>query len=246
MVTIVLVPDPALSTTILDDEEIGRTAVALQAWIDREVAPAWSQGPYTVIAVPRGRPAPRGTDHLWLVYLRTNSDVSGAVGYHTLDAQGAPVAHVFVTDAALLGLRWSAVAGHEIAEMMVNRWCSAAVLESVPGAPSAGFAACTMEACDPCEVWSYDFTWEGIQYAVPDFVLPAYFRPGAHGPYDRMGQVPGPLQPARGCRQGYASLAGGVVTISGLSQGCHSTAARDPALLCIHATSDYGEPQRVR
>src|SRR5579885_2145250 len=154
MVTIVLVPDPALPATLLDDREIARTGAALQAWINREVAPAWSQGQYRVIALPRGGAVPKGTDHLWLVHLRANTDVHGAVGYHTLDAQGAPVGHVFVVDAALLDLRWTAVAAHELAEMMINRWCSAAVLAPLPGAPGGAPAACTMEACDPCEVWS--------------------------------------------------------------------------------------------
>jgi hypothetical protein len=203
MVTMVLAPDPALPASILDDTTVARLAMALQAWIDRDVAPAWSQGPYRVIAVPRGATPPAGTDHRWLVHLSANSDVAGALGYHTLDAAGNPVAHVFVVDTVLLNRAPSTVVGHEMVEMMVNRWCSAAVLANAPGDPAAGLAAFTMEACDPCEVWSYDFIWEGERYAVPDFVLPTYFRPGAAGPYDHMGQVSAPLQPAKGCRQTY-------------------------------------------
>src|SRR5256885_1470797 len=117
MVDIVLVVDPALSSKVLGDAEIAAAAVGLQDWVNSRPGRAWSQGFYKVSSSPRGKPVPIGTDHIWLVWLKTNSDVPGAAGYHAV-AGDAPFARIFVVDIVAYNMSWTAVTSHEIAEML--------------------------------------------------------------------------------------------------------------------------------
>jgi hypothetical protein len=208
MVEIVLVADPALSPNVLSDAEIAAAAVGLQDWVNSGPGRAWSQGFYKVSSVPRvgargSTPVlPAGTDHVWLVWLKTNSDVPGAAGYHAAEG-GAPFARIFVVDILAYGMSWTAVASHEIAEMMVNRWVDLGIMGTYQG----GVGCYTMEACDPCERFgSLHAYGAGKTIVVSDVCTPAYFRPGAPGPYSLYGHCPAPLTPAPGGRQLVASL----------------------------------------
>jgi len=214
MVEIVLVPDDDLAATYLPDVEIAQAAMGLQDWVNGQVAARWSQGAYRVDACPRGGAVQTGTDHRWLVHLKANSDVSGAAGYHGV-AAGAPYARVFVVDILSSGMDWRAVASHEIAELMINRWLTAAVYGVYQGGP----AYFPMEACDPCErVTAWHRYGRRQEIAVSEFVLPAYFRQDAPGPYSSQGTVATPLTPARGCRQEVVRAAG-AQTVAGAAEG---------------------------
>ena len=209
-------PDDDLAATYLPDVEIAQAATGLQDWVNGQVAARWSQGAYRLTACPRGGLAvvPAGTDYRWLVHLKASSDVSGAAGYHGV-AEGAPYARVFVVDILSSGMDWRAVTSHEIAELMINRWLTAAVYGVYAGGP----AYFPMEACDPCErVTAWHRYGRGQEIAVSEFVLPAYFRQDAPGPYNSQGTVAAPLTPARGCRQEVVRAAG-AQTVVGAAEG---------------------------
>lgn len=195
VVSIIIVPAPELPAAVLNDYDIAVATTAIGRYVNDLVAPAYSQGRYSVSALARGQHVPQATDHVWIVWLHSNSDQPGAAGYHDANG-GSPEAKVFVVDLDAAGMSWTAVATHEIAEMIVNRWVNAAVLGG------QGFA--WMEACDPVEVFGANHA--GI--AVSDFVLPAYWRPGSQGPYSQFGHAPGPLTPAANCRQEWFQIAG--------------------------------------
>ena len=195
MVEIVIVPSPELPAGVLSDQEIGIGAAAIGRYVNEVVAPAYSQGRYTVYPLRRGQPVPPGTDHRWLIWLHSNSDQAGAAGYHDANG-GSPEAKVFVVDLLAAGMSWTAVATHEIIEVMVNRFVNAAVLGG------QGFA--WQEACDPCEAFGGTYA----KIVVSDFALPAYWRVGAPGPYSHFGHCPAPLTPAPGCRQEWFAISG--------------------------------------
>ena len=231
MVEIVLVPDDDLAATYLPDVEIAQAAMGLQDWVNGQVAARWSQGAYRVDACPRGAAVPASTDHRWLVHLRASSDVANAAGYHGV-AAGAPYARVFVVDILSSGMDWRAVASHEIAELMVNRWLTAAVYGVYQGGP----AYFPMEACDPCErITAWHRYGRGQEIAVSEFVLPSYFRQDAPGPYSSQGTVATPLTPARGCRQEVVHAAG-AETVVGVVEGQRIGAP----------TVDHGAAQQAR
>ena len=207
MVEIVIVPSPELPAGVLSDQEIGIGAAAICRYVNEVVAPAYSQGRYTVYALRRGQPVPPGTDHRWLIWLHSNSDQAGAAGYHDANG-GSPEAKVFVVDLLAAGMSWTAVATHEIIEVQIDRWTNACVI--------GGQGVAMQEACDPVE--AYGGTYAGI--VVSDFVLPTYWRPGAPGPYSHFGHAPAPLTPAPGCRQQWLTISGSTMqrgaTIAGL------------------------------
>jgi hypothetical protein len=153
---------------------------ALNAQTHSDFGPAWG------LAVPNVHLGGTGVP----IHLFDNPDVAGALGYHDVDPNGLPYAHVF-TDPSFEqgGSDWisgpyavSSVISHELLEMLgdpvANRfafdgqatlWCQ--------------------EACDAVEASSYPR--HGIP--VSDFVLPAWFNPNHAGPFDYLGHLPGPF-----------------------------------------------------
>jgi len=212
MVEIVIAPSPELPSNVLSDADIAVGTAGLGHWINQVIAPSYSQGPYRVSAAGRGQPVPLGTDHRWIVALHANSDVPGAAGYHTAD-NGCPAAKIFVADLLAAGMSWTAVASHEIAELMVNRFVNEAVLGP------AGFY--WKESCDPVE--AFGGTFAGIR--VSDFVLPHYWLQGSAGPYSHFSHAPAPLTPGIQGRQE-------VYQISGATQisGAHISSITPPPL----------------
>ena len=218
MVEIVIVPAADLSPNVLSDQDIANGTIGLEHWINGVIAPAYSQGKYNVHAIGRGQPVPAGTDHRWLIWLHANSDQPGAAGYHTAD-NGCPSAKIFVVDVQAAGMSWTAVVSHEVAEIMVNRWCNAAVL-----GPSGFY---WQEACDPVEAFGQRFGYDNgaRSVQVSDFVLPSYWRQGSPGPWSAFHNAPGPLQPAA---QGRQEVFG--ISTNTVQQGAHITSILPPPL----------------
>ena len=213
-VTIYLVPDDSqLPSNQPTDAEIAATAAALTAWITSDVGPAWGQdwqGHYSVLGLKRGAPVPAASPRVWLCHLTAESALSGALGYHERDANGNPVLYVAVQAATMAGRPWSLVASHEVAETLVNRFVDAGILAAYQG--GEGFFL--MEACDPVEGQpAYMYHHNGVDYTMSNFCRPAYFVPGAPGPYDWRGILTAPLTPAAGGQQA-VFLVNNVATIS--------------------------------
>ena len=218
MVEIVIAPSPELPSNVLSDNDIANGTIGLEHWINGVIAPAYSQGKYNVHAIGRGQPVPLGTDHRWIVALHANSDVPGAAGYHTA-GNGCPAAKIFVADLLAAGMSWTAVASHEIAELMVNRFVNEAVLGP------AGFY--WKEACDPVEAFGQAFGYDNgaRSVLVSDFVLPSYWRVGAQGPWSAFHNAPGPLRPAA---QGRQEVFG--ISTNTVQRGAHISSIKPPPL----------------
>jgi hypothetical protein len=209
-VRILLAPGPDLPSTQPSDGEIAATAAALTAWITTDLGPAYAEGwngHYSVGALARGVP--------------------NALGYHTRDVNGNPELFVAVQASLQAGRPWSLVASHEIAEALVNRFVDAGILASY--GPGQGFYY--MEAADPVEGQpGYFYHHAGVDYAMSNFVLPAYWHTNLPGPYDRGGYITAPLHPAPGGVQT-------VFVVSGAAQIAPDgqRAISDPTDLMIHA-----------
>jgi hypothetical protein len=197
-VRILLAPGPDLPSTQPSDAEIAATATALTAWITTDLGPAYAEGwngHYSVVALARGVPVPPPDPRTWICHLTAASTVQNALGYHTRDVNGNPELFVAVQASVQAGRSWSLVASHEIAEALVNRFVDAGILASY--GPGQGFYY--MEACDPVEGQPGYFSHHaGVDYAMSNFVLPAYWHTNLPGPYDRGGYITLPLHPAPG------------------------------------------------
>jgi hypothetical protein len=163
--------------------DLDRLLRALQTFVDRCVAPVWG----TPANLVRSTGFVRG---MWALVFRDKADRRGQVAYHDLTPDGFPVAKVFVTSARESGRSLSAVASHELVEMLVdpaiNLW-------------SRGKGRRTLyayEAADPVD--GLEFKINGLPMA--DFVYPSYFegfRTVGSAQFDYLDRVRRPFRPVR-------------------------------------------------
>jgi hypothetical protein len=153
---------------------------AMQAFVDRYVAPVW------------GAPAKlvKSKDYLkgaWAMIFLDNADQPGALAYHDLTPDGMPQAKVFVKTTLDNHDQVSVSASHELVEMLVD---PAINMMTTGPDPNVMYA---YESADPVEQLS--FTVNGVP--MTDFVYPAYFeafhKPGSVR-FDQSGKVSRPFQ----------------------------------------------------
>ncbi len=194
-------------SNFVQDREVDAMVAACRRQLREQVAPAWSlDSDYIdvrVFATERLVPAE------WqLVLLMDDPDAVAVLGYHT--RRGSKVFTKPVRDCGggILGgigdgvtptgnVSVSMVLSHELIETLIDPTCAQWV--EGPGDPgkTSMFA---QEACDPVEANGYRLD----NVLLSNFLLPAWFDADAtHGPYDFLGECPGPFSLIGG---GYAVL----------------------------------------
>lgn len=157
---------------------------AMQAYVDRYVAPVWGT-PARLVRSTGFR------KHAWAMVFLDDADQPGALAYHDLTPDGLPLAKVFVRTTVANGDLVSVSASHELVEMLVD---PAINLMSTGPDSKATYA---YESADPVEALS--FKVNGVPMS--DFVYPSYFE-GFHKPgsvkFDQMGKVSRPFQILKG------------------------------------------------
>jgi hypothetical protein len=164
-------------TTILDDTAVAVAMAALQRQVTYHFEPHWNAGASLWGPWPRDQPIP---DEAWALILADDSDQAGALGYHETTHSGQPIGFVFAKTDRNYGLSWTVTASHELLEMLGDPYANQAVQIN-----EQTFVA--YEACDAVEAdeLGYEITTHGAApVLVSDFMLPAWFIPGAAGPYD--------------------------------------------------------------
>ena len=133
----------------------------------------------------------------WQILILDDSDQAGALGYHDFTPGGRPIAKVFAKTDIENYRTWTVTLSHELVEMLVDPWISAAMQTS-----NTRFYA--LELGDPVEAdeLGYTITTKGAKpVLVSDFALPNWFIPGSPGRYDYKGHCTAPLEVLPG---GYA------------------------------------------
>jgi hypothetical protein len=157
---------------------------AMQAYVDRYVAPVW--GAPARLVVSKGF-----RKNAWAMVFLDDADQPGALAYHDLTPSGLPLAKVFVKTTLANGDLVSVSASHELVEMLVD---PAINLMSTGPDPKVVYA---YESADPVE--ELRFNVNGI--AMSDFVYPSYFegfhKPGSV-PFDQMRAVSRPFEILKG------------------------------------------------
>jgi hypothetical protein len=117
------------------------------------------------------------------------ADVTGALGYHDRQPDGAPILYVFTGLCAQENVSWTSCASHEICEALADPY-----LRRCVQAPDGGIWA--LEACDACETIGYNITVaaaatssaspagpgsRAIDVEVSDFCTPSWFEPRTDG-----------------------------------------------------------------
>lgn len=197
-------------------------ASALTVQLNRDVATHWG-GAYAVRAGATKLDIMPG--EIACVLLDALPDAPGAVAYH--DVTGAEVPVVFLARTQCNSLTSgsdsvSIALSHELCETVgdpfVNAW-----RDDGHGAEYA------QELCDACQESGYEIA--GI--SVSDFLLPAFFAPGAKPPYDYLGTVgqgaiARPLETAPGGYQLKRTAGGGETQVFGLIADLRMARKRNP------------------
>ena len=147
----------------ITDDEIRAMLPAFAAQWNRHLLPIWNLERATFHFFPKGRKPPDG---MWWVVFLDNSDQADALAYHDLTNEGLPISKVFVKTLQADKASVSVGATHEICEMAVDPWLSAAFQDT----HGAFWAA---EVCDPVEDDRYGYKIDDI--LVSDFVTPNWF-----------------------------------------------------------------------
>jgi hypothetical protein len=190
LAALVLVVAPAAQATVVpqriyvinESTEIGNETIASivsanQAAVTEDFAPHWKTDAELVLADPGSVPA-----GAWRLTLEDAIACWFCVGYHDVDEDGTPFAEVLVD--ATDPIETQVTLSHELFEILVNPYIDRAVM-----GPRRFWA---LETADPVEATEFAYRRGGV--AISDFVLPAWFRKGAKGPWDFTGHTRKPRQ----------------------------------------------------
>jgi hypothetical protein len=153
---------------------------AMQAFVDRYVAPVWG----TPARLVKSTGYVKGA---WAMVFLDNADQPGALAYHDLTPDGMPQAKVFVKTTLDNHDQVSVSASHELVEMLVD---PAINMMTTGPDPKVIYA---YESADPVEQLS--FKVNGIP--MTDFVYPAYFEAfhkAGSVKFDQLNKVNRPFQ----------------------------------------------------
>jgi hypothetical protein len=156
---------------------------AFQHAVTVDFAPIWLQDATLTDIHPRPGDWP-----VTLTDAPAPCDLFGCVlGYHAVTRAGVPFAVVYAAQTAASRVAWSEVMTHELFEMLADPYGDRAVVE-------AGEAR-IVEVCDPVVDWGFHLpTAGGGHVQISDFVTPAWFRPGAAGPFDLLRKLGAPRE----------------------------------------------------
>lgn len=164
----------------LTPDKLTEAAALLHVFLNRDVGAYWGLPGGAVV---RAGASPADiNENEWPFHIRAQLlDAPGAIAYHTVNGFGVPDLYDAITlSQTLFGPGgWLQAASHEIAETVVdpgtNILCS----------NGAGLLF-AREVCDAIEVDSYLITVGHVSGYASNFLLPPFFVPTAHGPYDYM------------------------------------------------------------
>ena len=200
-------------STVVSDETVAAWADACRRQVSgsSRFARYWGSSAHVTFVAKGATKAP-----WWQALILDDSDQAGALGYHDTDSPwGGPQLKVFAATDEKYGLLGSVTLSHEIVEAVADPWCNLAWQTS-----STRFHAVEVADAVEADQLGYDLPGHGSipTVRVSDFVLPAWYMPGAPPPFTcvhsqildgapggkgRKPPVAKPLQLAAG---GYASI----------------------------------------
>jgi hypothetical protein len=183
-------------SSVLTDAEVQLAMPALQYQANYHFRPFWDAG-CKFLWVPKGDAVPAGA---WQLLILDDSDQAGALGYHDVNAAGCPILKIFAKTDKDAGLSWTITTSHELLEALADP-------DIVRGMQVTDTEWYALEVGDPVEADELGYAVRlanGERVMVSDFVLPAWFNPGATAiKYDYMRHCNKPLEVLAG---GYQSI----------------------------------------
>jgi hypothetical protein len=178
------------ASTCLSDAQVEAVLPALQKQVTDEFQAYWDLD-CTLSFLSKDQPLTQGW---WQIVVMDNPDQAGALGYHELTSQGAPLGKTFAQLDLDSGSSWTATLSHELLEMLADPWINWCAV----GTDSKIYA---LEVCDAVEADNLGYFIDGV--LVSDFVTPAWFEPTCTDRMDFKQHLAKELELARG---GYISI----------------------------------------
>jgi hypothetical protein len=178
------------ASTCLSDAQVEAVLPALQKQVTDEFQAYWELD-CTLSFLSKDQPLTQGW---WQIVVMDNPDQAGALGYHELTSQGAPLGKIFAQLDLDTGSSWTATLSHELLEMLADPWINWCAV----GTDSKIYA---LEVCDAVEADNLGYFIDGV--LVSDFVTPAWFEPTCADRMDFKQHLGKELELARG---GYISI----------------------------------------
>ncbi len=178
------------ASTCVSDAQLEAALPTLQQQVSQDFKAYWNAD-CTLIAFDKAHAIPEGW---WQIVVLDDPDQAGALGYHELAENGAPLGKVFAGLDLRDGYSWTVTLSHELLEMLADpwiNWCAAAGDGKIYA----------LEVCDPVEADNLGYEINGV--LVSDFVTPAWFESPTVGRVDFKRRVSRPLQLGSG---GYISV----------------------------------------
>lgn len=174
-------------STVLTDDQVSATIVALQTQVHRDFAPVWGIDA-DVIFVPGSKKPSGGA---WWLTVFDTSDQAGALGYHDTTSEGLPLGKVFAKSDIDSGSSWTVTMSHELLEMLGDPEINLTAFVQNDETSGTLYA---YEVCDACEGDQFGYKIGNV--IVSDFVYPAWFRPssGKGAQLDFQKKITKPLQ----------------------------------------------------
>ena len=178
------------ASTCLSDAQVEAVLPALQKQVTDEFQAYWELD-CTLSFLSKDQPVTQGW---WQIVVMDNPHQAGALGYHELTSQGAPLGKIFAQLDLDSGSSWTATLSHELLEMLADPWINWCAV----GTDSKIYA---LEVCDAVEADNLGYFIDGV--LVSDFVTPAWFEPTCADRMDFKQHLAKELELARG---GYISI----------------------------------------
>ncbi len=138
--------------------DFDKLIAALQAYVDRHVAPVW--GTPARLIKTKGF-----VKKAWAIVLLDEADAPGALAYHELTPEGFPLSKVFVQTTLEHGTPVSVATSHELVEMLVDP-----AINMMSTGPDAR-TTYAYESADPVQTLSFNVK----RIPMSNFVYPSYF-----------------------------------------------------------------------
>jgi hypothetical protein len=163
-----------LNFTPIPDEEVQAVIRVINRQISEDFEPYWGMGGLLRLEGNRrlqmSMQSPIDMRGDAVLYFSNSTDVTGLLGYHSMNFYGIPYGFVFTWIARQLGQSWTVTLSHEALELIADPETNRLVAGPAPAHPNAQVYY-WYEVCDAVETETYQI--DGIQ--VSNFVLPLYF-----------------------------------------------------------------------
>jgi hypothetical protein len=175
------------SSTVSDDV-IKDYMNAIQIQITRDLFSTW--GVHAILEFYDAAKTGTVPANYMEIHIVDTYDQADALGYHTVNKYGMPLALVSVQITENAGQEISLVMSHEILEMIIDPFAANSVFAQTT---STGGTIVAYEICDPCQAANHAYFINGIM--VSDFVLPTWFEfyANSNRKYDFTGHISSPF-----------------------------------------------------